>query len=106
MSSQRCSHGRVAPTETLENLHDSQAGTGRHKCAVCAYDSGYRWGLEHPAPEGGQSEECQQHVRVAKDILDGLPDSQAGAGRHKCVNCAYREGFDRARAQAGLRDSS
>ncbi|GEM_PF-6876801 len=36
----------------------------------------------------------------SNDIIDGLPESQAGKGRHKCAVCAYHEGFNTARAQA------
>jgi hypothetical protein len=31
--------------------------------------------------------------------MDGLEESQAGKGRHKCAVCAYHAGFDIARAQ-------
>jgi len=41
-----CDHGKNAPTEILINLADSQAGAGRHKCAICAYAAGYEAGFE------------------------------------------------------------
>jgi hypothetical protein len=40
-----CKHQRQAPREVLDRLPDSQAGTGRHKCAVCAYEAGIQEGL-------------------------------------------------------------
>jgi hypothetical protein len=38
--------------------------------------------------------------RAPKDVIDALPESQAGKGRHKCAVCAYHAGFELARAQA------
>lgn len=35
-----CDHGSVAPTSILKSLRDSQGGSGRHKCVVCAYQQG------------------------------------------------------------------
>lgn len=46
MPNEHCNHGNVAPVEVLENLDESQAGAGRHKCAVCAYREGYNHGFE------------------------------------------------------------
>lgn len=36
----KCSHGKVAPESILKSLKESQGGTGRHKCVVCAYQIG------------------------------------------------------------------
>lgn len=33
-----------APPEVIRELHHSQAGDGRHKCAVCAWQQGYEQG--------------------------------------------------------------
>ena len=65
----------------LEHLPDSQAGTGRHRCAGCAYQQGY----DH-AFEG--------HVRNFD--VHSLDDSQAGTGRHKDVQAAYDLGYSNA----------
>lgn len=40
-----CKAGSVAPTAVLEQLHPSQAGSGRHKCPVCAYRLGFEEGV-------------------------------------------------------------
>ena len=40
-----CNHGSQAPRQLLDDLPESQAGTGRHKCAVCAYEAGIQEGL-------------------------------------------------------------
>ena len=66
----------------LENLPESQAGPGRHKCAGCAYELGYN----------------DAQTRRGQHLVAGsLPDSQAGTGRHKDVQAAYDLGYDRAR---------
>jgi hypothetical protein len=31
-----CKHEKQAPREVLDSLPESQGGTGRHKCVVCA----------------------------------------------------------------------
>lgn len=36
---------------------------------------------------------CKKEHRYLPD-LETLPDSQAGAGRHKCAGCAYEQGYD------------
>ncbi len=40
-----CKHKKQAPRELLDSLPTAQAGTGRHKCAVCAYEAGVEEGL-------------------------------------------------------------
>lgn len=44
-SLESCKHDNKAPVDLLESLPPSQAGLGRHKCAVCAYDAGFEAGL-------------------------------------------------------------
>jgi hypothetical protein len=38
---------------------------------------------------------CKREHRYLPN-LEGLPESQAGEGRHKCAGCAYEQGFDHA----------
>ncbi len=45
MPNEGCAHEKSAPREMLEELPQSQAGTGRHKCAVCAYNAGFQDGV-------------------------------------------------------------
>jgi len=40
----KCSHGTSFTLSTIEQLPESQAGVGRHKCAACAYAQGYKDG--------------------------------------------------------------
>jgi hypothetical protein len=44
-ASEKCSHHKLCSIEILLKLPDSQAGEGRHKCAVCAYDIGFKVGI-------------------------------------------------------------
>ena len=98
-----CNHGRTAPDQTLDNLHESQAGPGvqRHKCTECAYDQGFQIGLHQAIAPGGNAECKHTGRRAPKDMIESLPESQAGPGRHKCAICAYHEGFQTGRSSAG-----
>jgi hypothetical protein len=87
----RCSHGHTAPSSVLANLPICQAGTGRHKCAVCAYAEGLKSAVGKRF--AGPAEECDQRHGVApRDMLIALPESQAGIERHKCAYQAFEEG--------------
>jgi hypothetical protein len=90
--SETCAHGKVAPLSTLRNLHDSQAGIGRHKCTNCAYEKGFSAGVLG-AVKSEQSEKCNAGSSAPISVLRALPESQAGSGRHKCTNCAYQNGY-------------
>ena len=94
-----CKHNHSAPDETLEALHIAQEGPQRHKCVECAYHAGYEYGREHATTPGGNAECTYMNRRAPKEVIDALPESQAGKGRHKCAVCAYQEGFERARAE-------
>ena len=49
-SFETCDHGNQAPRDMLAELPMSQAGTGRHKCAVCAYAEGAARSRREPGP--------------------------------------------------------
>ena len=70
--------------QQYNDLPDDQGGAGRHRCAGCAYERGYKDGLS----------------RKEKLDLDSLPESQAGTVRHKSPHAAYAAGY-----LAGGRDS-
>ena len=101
-----CTHGKTAPDQTLENLHESQAGMrdgveiSRHKCCECAFELGYQHGLQYNTAPAG-SAYCKVSKQSAPEswMLD-VPISQGRAGRHKCAICALHEGFKRGRAVA------
>jgi len=66
-------------TESFKALPDDQGGVGRHKCAGCAYDIGFKAGEKKDST-------------VSID-LDSLPDSQAGTVRHKSPYAAFDQGY-------------
>ncbi len=41
-----CKHQSYAPDSAIESLPPSQAGKGRHRCVVCAYEKGRRDGYK------------------------------------------------------------
>lgn len=105
MTTESCAHNHQAPTGVLVELHDSQAGRHRHKCCVCAYSKGYRLGLTNKTQPPGNTEHCHAGRSLAVAILDKLPASQAGEGRHKCAICAFQIGFEAGR-KVGPKTSS
>jgi hypothetical protein len=98
MALERCSHGKNAPVEMLRTLHESQAGTGRHRCPNCAYRLGFEYGLTHELFPTQGLEQCQVGKFAPTSILATLPGSQGGTGRHRCTVCAFNHGFEDARA--------
>lgn len=63
------------------SLPSDQGGIGRHKCAACAYEAGYKAGYNL---DGTLS---------IDNILINLEESQAGAQRHKSPHAAYALGY-------------
>jgi hypothetical protein len=95
-----CKHGFTAPDVILDAIHEGQEGPQRHKCTECAFEAGYQYGRQNSGMPAGNAECTYTQKRAPKEVIDALPESQAGPGRHKCGVCAYHEGFNRARAQA------
>lgn len=95
MPLQQCDHGSAAPTEVLQDLPESQAGAGRHKCVICAYQRGLE-GIT-----GASAENCDHRNVAPVPVLVDLPQSQAGLGiaRHKCAVCAFAAGVAAARLE-------
>ncbi len=104
MKNETCIHGGIAPIKTLKELPESQAGAGRHKCPTCAYETGYSLGCSKQWNSYDQylsSIEdiyelvtCNNKSTVPTKILSELGENQGGLGRHKCCNCAFKEGFE------------
>ena len=63
----------------FNDLPYDQGGAGRHKCAGCAYELGFKDG-------------SQRRERIHID-LDNLSFSQAGTVRHKSPHAAYARGY-------------
>lgn len=101
-----CNHGNTAPDQTLENLHESQAGMrdgveiSRHKCCECAFERGYQHGLQYNTAPAGSSFCRTSTQSVPESWMLEIPISQGRSGRHKCAICALHEGFRRGRTVA------
>ena len=65
--------------DSLNLLPHDQGGYGRHKCAGCAYEAGYKAGLNR-----------EEKININ---LDELPISQAGTIRHRSPHAAFAEGY-------------
>ena len=92
MSVQNCAHGNAALIAVLERLPASQAGAGRHKCVICAFQRG------QDRRSGSTYEQCDHGFSAPVEVLRALPESQAGLGltRHRCAVCAYAAGAEAA----------
>jgi hypothetical protein len=40
-----CKHGNQAPKYILREIPESQGGTARHGCVICAYEAGIKEGI-------------------------------------------------------------
>lgn len=92
----QCNHGnpyRTAPDEVILALPECQAGTGRHKCAVCAYNEGLAEATGQKTFLGN-AESCPHGKHAPVDMLSALPVDQGGPQRHGCVYTAYRMGLE------------
>lgn len=79
-----CQHGHSMPDDLIVALHDSQGGTGRHRCVVCAYAMGVNYVVA-----SGETETCNRGSIAPTPVLAALPENQGGPGRHMCTNCAF-----------------
>jgi len=69
-----CAHGKIAPISLLNSLHQSQAGEGRHKCAVCAYEDGRKSALAITEEHTAEHKPAYIHghgLKVIDDVDDG-----------------------------------
>ena len=82
-----CPHGNSIPDDVVSHLPPSQAGGGRHKCAVCSYAQGRGY-----SRGSAGLEECAHGSGAPVDVLASLPDYQGQPTRHMCATCAFAEG--------------
>ncbi|MEK8179281.1 DUF3883 domain-containing protein [Flavobacterium buctense] len=101
MNNETCIHGGISPVSLLKDLHHSQAGSGRHRCPTCAYEQGFilgsskRWvSYSDYCKSIIDKETCQSGSVAPTSILKYLGENQGGTGRHKCTNCAFKDGFE------------
>ncbi|MCD8555964.1 MAG: hypothetical protein LRY59_04935 [Bacteroides graminisolvens] len=76
-----CNKNHDGIQQIMENLPTDQGGVGRHKCAACAYEAGYKAGYNL---DGSLS---------IDNVLANLDESQARAQRHKSPHAAYALGY-------------
>lgn len=98
-----CNHGnpyRSAPDSVIAALPECQAGTGRHKCAICAYNEGLA--VAAGKKFSGGPESCSHDEHAPKDMLTALPDDQSEPHRHKCAYTAYRIGLETGQNRAAV----
>lgn len=74
-------HFETSPV--MHRVPFGQGGTGRHKCAACAYEKGLEHGLS-------LSPESNFNLDV---YLANLPESQRGTWRHRNPKKAYKLGY-------------
>lgn len=97
MESITCSENKSMPKNLIESLNFNQAGAGRHKCVICAYNNGIRDGEQKAldfATED-QIEVCQHGRKALKSSIDSIHSNQRyEQGRHKCAICSYHFGYE------------
>jgi hypothetical protein len=100
MNNETCIHGGVSPVNLLKELHHSQAGSGRHRCPTCAFEQGFILGsskqwmsYSNYCLSLNNKEVCINGSIAPANILKDLGENQGGTGRHKCTNCAFKDGF-------------
>ena len=89
-----CDHNSTIPDEVLDRIPGSQAGSGRHRCVICAYAQGVAAARRATTILAlGITEPCNHGSEAPTQILRALGESQGGGGRHKCCTCAFQFGF-------------
>lgn len=87
---ERCNQGSLAPTSVLARLPDYQAGVGRHKCAICSYEQGYKDGFSQQQLEPKNIPlDIAIHLQPFPDVDD--ESLSVKEGRSKWVQHLTRE---------------
>lgn len=76
-----CNKNHSNVQNIMRNLPLDQGGRGRHKCAACAYEEGYKLGCT-----------LTEKFDIAH-IIDNLEESQAQNQRHKSPHAAFAQGY-------------
>ncbi|MCQ2279645.1 MAG: hypothetical protein MJZ49_02435 [Bacteroidales bacterium] len=76
-----CSKNHKGIQVIMSKLPIDQGGIGRHKCAACAYEEGFRLGLNG-------EDDFNIH-----EIINDLEESQAQNQRHKSPHAAFARGY-------------
>lgn len=92
-----CDQNSKMPRDLIESLNFSQAGVGRHKCVLCAYQNGIKDGENKvlDSAVNDEMEECQHGRKALKTSIKNIHINQKPTqGRHKCAICAYHIGYE------------
>lgn len=76
-----CKKDHSSVQKIMRKLPVDQGGRGRHKCAACAYEEGFRLG-----------QQLAESFDVGQ-IIDELEESQAKEQRHKSPHAAFARGY-------------
>lgn len=76
-----CNKDHSSTDGLVKNLPIGQEGSGRHKCASCAYEIGYQHGLVK-----------SENINL-ENVLNSLDESQKGDRRHRSPHAAYSLGY-------------
>ncbi len=76
-----CRKEHLETDKIIKDLAIDQGGVGRHKCASCAYEIGYKHGFKR-----------EENIRLS-DTLDNIEESQKGDRRHRSPHAAYALGY-------------
>lgn len=76
-----CNKNHLVLSDIMNSIPADQGGVGRHKCAACAYEAGYKAGYN-----------LNGNLNI-NSVLENLEESQAGAQRHKSPHAAFALGY-------------
>ena len=76
-----CNNEHTETDRIVSELPIDQGGSGRHKCASCAYEIGFQHGLLR-----------SENINLG-NTLDNLAESQKGDRRHRSPHAAYALGY-------------
>jgi hypothetical protein len=76
-----CKKDHSSIQSIMANLPVDQGGKGRHKCAACAYEQGFKDGYN-----------LNEQINLS-NLLNSLEESQAKNQRHKSPHAAYALGY-------------
>ena len=76
-----CKKNHGEANDVMDIISFDQGGAGRHKCAGCAYEQGYKDGYE------------KRMLIDLNSVLHNLDISQSGIRRHRSAHAAYILGY-------------
>ena len=73
-----CEQNSKMPKNLIESLNFNQAGMGRHKCVLCAYQNGVKDGEVKALDfaKDDEIEECQHGREALKSSIENIHENQ------------------------------